>query len=243
VIRRQAEAAAAEILAKLEGDEAADGGRLDCAKAVEALRREVRAADAEAARLEDQINHAKADGDAEKAALDAAQAEHEDAVKWAREKQELKEELERLTAELLERKGEVHATEARAFADHGQMAQIAPLIKKWREARGTIEVPERATVAGLLAELARARKARDDALQAEQETVAALIVANAALEKEVVRSKAALDCTVEVFHSNEARMRQEIDEVREKAVADERKLLAKIAKAKLHIGQARLQRA
>jgi chromosome segregation ATPase len=242
VIRRQAEAAAAEILTKLEGDEKDDGGRLDCEKAVEKLRREIRDADAELAGLEDQINHAKTDGDAERLALESTQAEHEEAVKWAREKQELKEELERLTAELAERKGEVQATETRAFVDHSQLAQVAPLIKKWKDARGAVTVPDRATVGGLLTDLARVRKTREEALRVEQEKVAALIVANAALEKEVLRSKAALDCTVEVFHSNEARLREEIDDVKAKAIAEEQKLLAQIAKAKLHVGQARLQR-
>jgi hypothetical protein len=65
---------------------------------------------------------------------------------------------------------------------------------------------------------------------------------NAALEKEVLRSKAALDCAVERFHSGEARLREEIDEVKGKALAEEQKLLSQIAKAKWHVGQARLQK-
>jgi chromosome segregation ATPase len=242
--RRQAETVAAEIVSKSEAVEVDDGGRLDCTKAVNTLQHDLHVAEAELANLQNKIAASSFDAKYETTTLTETQNEHDRAVKWKTERIELKEELERLTEELRVRKGTMQTTESRAFTDRNVLAKVAPLVKKWKGAAGggEVVVPERATVVGLLAELERVKKVHDDALKAEQEKVAALIVSNAALEKEVLRSKAALDCAVERFHSGEARLREEIDQIKAKSGVEEQKLLAQIAKAKLHIGQARLQK-
>jgi hypothetical protein len=241
-IRRQAEAVASEIISKSERTEVDDGGRLDREKAVEELRNAIRAAEADLATLNARIAERNEGAELETIELTTTQGEHDRAVKWKTERLELKQELEKLSEELRDRKGTVQTKESKAFTGRTVLGKVAPLVKKWKGVPGEVTVPEGATVNSLLMDLAAAKAAHDEALRAEQEKVAALIMTNAALEKEVLRSKAALDCAVERFHSGEARLREEIDEVKGKALAEEQRLLAQIAKAKLHVGQARLQK-
>jgi hypothetical protein len=241
-IRRQAETVATEIISKSERTEIDDGGRLDREKAVEELRHAIRAAETELATLNARIAEKNEGAELETIELATSQGEHDRAVKWKTERLELKQELERLGEELRDRKGTVQAKESKAFYGRTVLGKVAPLVKKWKGVPGEVTANEGATVNSLLMDLAAAKAAHDEELRAEQEKVAALTMTNAALEKEVLRSKAALDCAVERFHSGEARLREELDEVKGKALAEEQKLLSQIAKAKLHVGQARLQK-
>jgi hypothetical protein len=242
-IKREAEVILSQFVDRAENCDVIDGGRLDMTKAVQNLSHDLKAADAELRNLEAELDASERDHEAEKSSWQDGQDEHNRAVKWESERKELKEELVQLTRELQERKSAVQTTETRQFSEHNFLQKVLPLIKKWRGvAGGSVDVPRDATVTKLLAELERERVEHARQVKEDQLGVAQLIVSNANLEKEVQRSKAALDRVVALFHSNEARLKKEIEEVRAKATEEEKALLAKIAKAKLHIGQARLQK-
>jgi chromosome segregation ATPase len=241
-IKREAEGILSQFVDRAENCDVIDGGRLDMTKAVQNLSNDLNAADAELRGLEAELDASKRDHQAEKTSWQDGQDEHDRAVKWESERKELKEELTQLTKDLHERKSAVQTTETRQFSEQNFLQKVLPLIKKWRGAPGSVDVPPDATVTKLLAEIDRERAERARHVKENQVRVAQLIVANANLEKEVQRSKAALDRVVTLFHSNEARLKKEIEDVRAKATEEEKALLAKIAKAKLHIGQARLQK-
>jgi chromosome segregation ATPase len=193
---RRANEILADHLAKSEGSEIGDGGRLDCEKAIETLRHDIKAAEAELKALTEENEARVAETERASSTLQETRTVHDRAVKWEKEKGELKAELDELTQTLRRKKGSVQRSESRALNDREQLVAVTPLIKKWKGARGDVFGREGATIPELLEELGEVKKAHEKAVRDQQEKIAALVMSNAGLEKEVQRSKAALDCAV-----------------------------------------------
>jgi chromosome segregation ATPase len=166
---------------------------------------------------------------------------HMEAVNWSKEKEELRQELDGLLEEIRNRKSSVKATDSKLNARQSTFENILPLLKKW-QGKATAEVPEDATIPGLIQQWKDAKVEHDERLKSEQDEVAQLISDNSKLEDKVGKKKAALDRSVDQFHALEAQMLKSIEEAKQQADSQEQKLQKQIAKAKLNIGQSRIQK-
>ena len=240
-LRREAEIALSQFIGRADNVDGLVGGRLDSEKAILSLQNELRVAHAELVELRDRIADANDYEEAEVRETDKKQHDHDTVVNWEEEREDLTEELRRLTLEIRKRKGELHVTENKLDHKQANLATLVPLIVKWRGQDGTA-APEGATVTQLLARLEEARKDRDARMKRDQDRVAELITNNARLEKEVGKSRDALTRVVAQFRADENTMKREVDELRAKSDAEEQRLLKQIELTKLKIAQNKLRR-
>jgi predicted nucleic acid-binding Zn-ribbon protein len=218
-----------------------EGGRLDTVKAILSLQGELTQLESQNADLRSRIADDKQDGARRSKANEKKDEAHQAAVNWVTEKDDLKAELAQLTQAIQEKKLSVKSRDSKLTARQNSFDAVLPLLKKW-QGSGEVEVPPDATVAGLIQEWQEAKADHDRRFKADQDEIARLISENSQLEDKVGKRKAALDRSVDQFHALETQMLKSIEELKQQADAQEQKLQKQIAKAKLNIGQNRIQK-
>ena len=238
--KNQAEQAFAVLKDRAETNTTLTGGRLDLEKSIISLQDQYNNLRSEIDELNSAIEEEKQAKRAAKEENERQKQEHSEAVNWRTEKEELKQELADLNEQIAQQKKEVQGKEKKASRENSQFERYAPLVKKWALKLNSTEVPEE-SVSALYEKLNEAKEKKKQEAKEKHNKMTQLVVSNSRLEKEVNRKRKALDRVVEQFHTDEAQMKQSIDDKKTSFEQEEQRLLQQIDDAKLKLAQKYLQ--
>jgi hypothetical protein len=195
----------------------------------------------EIAQLEEDMEVANSENDRDFANTQKERAQFAEIVDWKEERQDLREELEKLHDEIQKRKSEVSVGEQRNNAKQTSLAKYGPLVIKWRGKTTEDDIPDK-SIAELYAEMEDAKRRSEEITKNSEREMSEILMKNAKLEEEVNRRKTGLERTISHFYAEEHQSRKRIEDRRQKAEEDEKKLIAQIQKTKLKLAQKHLRK-
>jgi predicted nucleic acid-binding Zn-ribbon protein len=212
---------------------------LDVEKTIDNLRNQLSEVRAQISAAESELGRLEDDAQAEEAQAQTRREYFEEAVDWQSERRELRAELKSLIDQIANRKGGLTASEQQNAARIASIAKYGPLLTKWHGKTGT-EAPPGKSIAQMWQEMDEEKKKSAAIIEAAEKELNELMARNAKLEEDVIRNRQLLERTISQFCADENQFRKRIEERRQKAEAEENKLLRKIQDARLKLAQRHL---
>jgi predicted nucleic acid-binding Zn-ribbon protein len=240
-LKGEANTAYAQLVDRAENFEGIDGGRLDLESSIENLKSQLSAIREEVAQLEIDIDDANTENRRDLANIYAKRQQFAEAVDWTVERDDLRRELEALTREIQDRKADVNVGEQRNIVKQQSLAKYGPVVAKWKGKTGDGEVPDK-TVAQLWSEMEDAKRVSDEIIRDSEREMSELLMKNAKLEAELARRKTTVERSISYFYAEEHQFRKRIEDRRQNAEDEEKKIIAQIQKTKLKLAQKHLRK-
>lgn len=244
-LKRDAEQAYAQMVDRANNYDTLEGGRLDTEKTIISLQDQLRQIELDIKTTEERIHIAKKEEKENEDEIKREREEIDSNVNWAAEKEDLENELRELTEEVRKKKEELNKAHQKNTNFQAEFTKYAPFVKKWK---GKIpnevynDPGNNLTVKELWKELKEAQKSYEEQQRQSEKEMTEIMTKNAKLEEEVSRKRSCLERSISQFHADEFSCRKRIDEKREKAAAEEDRLLGQIEEAKLKLAQKQLRR-
>jgi chromosome segregation ATPase len=238
-LKADADAAYSQLAERAANGDALRGGRLDVEKSIDNLRNQLSDVRAQIAAAESELGRLEDDTQAADAQLQTRRENFEEAVDWQSERQDLRAELKSLLEEIANRKSCLTTGEQRNAARIASITKYGPLVTKWQGRTGP-DAPPAKSIAQMWQEMEEAKKKSAAMIEVAEKELNDLMARNAKLEDEVARSRQVLERTISQFYAEENQFRKRIDERRQKAEAEENKLLRQIQDARLRLAQKHL---
>jgi predicted nucleic acid-binding Zn-ribbon protein len=240
-LRTEANTAYAQLVDRAENVDGLDGGRLDVENTIEILKVELSSLRTEITQLEEVISGAREENDRDRENNMARQEQFEEAVDWKAEKEDLRAELEALNQQIVVQKTGIVANEKENTAQQNLVAKFGPYVAKWRGKMVENEHADR-TIAQLWNDMEEAKRRSEELMKKAEHDMSAILTKNGKLEDEVARRRGTLERTISHFYAEEHQFRKRIEDRRQKAEDEEKKLLAQIQKTKLKLAQKQLRK-
>lgn len=234
--KREAEQALAALKDRFISNTTLSGGRLDLEKTIISLQNQYNSLMETIDNLKNHMDEDTRLRQESKEAANRQTTEQNSSVNWMNERQQLREDLQKLNQEISEKKSKVQSLEKTVTKKVAAFEKFAPLIKKWSNKLNTVEIPSE-SVAQLNEKISQAKAQNDEARKQSHEKMTNLLMENAKLEKEVNRKRIALNRIVEQFHTDEFAMKKDNEEQKAQYELEEKKLLDQINEVKIKIAQ------